>query len=897
MGRLRRKVWDRDGWFVLIDLVGVKDFWSSVALGFLNSLQVKRADGMTQYDRLILKIAEQIGISDQVGAIAGSHKHGPDKLMAELAELFRQALARRYRQETLCHRDVVTALILLTSDDLDQQSIAHAWLQGMPLDPQDLKPLGFKGGNDPITVVKGLSWLMSLVGPTLIGVDQIDTIVSAANASARADANGQEAAEVASIVEQLRQGLMDLYEVKRRALVVVSCLEATWQVLIEGSTVAVTARFREKIALSGLSNGATVQALIAARLEPVYREAGFSPPYPTWPFRLEAFADATGLTPREILRKCERHQYHCMREGVVRELMHFGDESKPDDTPRTHALDALYVQANNAAVVDGLLEETREDDLRALFAEALQHFERQLDLPDDVSSLVQFETVQKRPSLHGRLSFTFHAEGDGEHHYCFRVLAHAHAIAFQSRMTAAITDSGIGTKLAGRHLFLLRGGELPTGQKTRELVDKFLSAGGRFISPANEDLRAFVALRSLSTHPDFPTWLRQRKPLLDVPLFKAAGLCPPPFPVAPTPPNPPATLLSAKGAVGTSKVVDGPPTTQPLGLAAISEPARVAIRPIIIGRKATSANTDEPVGLAPELLNRHVGIFAGVGSGKTVLLRRLVEEASLRGIPSIVLDINNDLSRLGMPWPAPPADFTPEDIADAARYHEKADMVIWTPGVSSGNPLSLGLLPDFSAIGNGSDPESEDERNQAVEMARATLEPYMVGGGQKAKLKQGVLASALRRFALGGKRELKDLLALLADLPEGVSDIGNAEKLAGEMADQLRAAVDTNPLLRSSGARLDPALLFHGPDPARTRISVINLAGLASDAAREAFVNQLQMALFTWVKQNPSPTGRLYVLDEAQNFAPSQASTACKASTKSLAAQARKYGLGMVFAT
>jgi DNA helicase HerA-like ATPase len=62
-------------------------------------------------------------------------------------------------------------------------------------------------------------------------------------------------------------------------------------------------------------------------------------------------------------------------------------------------------------------------------------------------------------------------------------------------------------------------------------------------------------------------------------------------------------------------------------------------------------------------------------------------------------------------------------------------------------------------------------------------------------------------------------------------------------------------------------------------------------------VNQVQMALFTWIKQHPSEMGRLYVLDEAQNFAPSQTKTACKASAQALAAQARKYGLGMILAT
>jgi DNA helicase HerA-like ATPase len=83
----------------------------------------------------------------------------------------------------------------------------------------------------------------------------------------------------------------------------------------------------------------------------------------------------------------------------------------------------------------------------------------------------------------------------------------------------------------------------------------------------------------------------------------------------------------------------------------------------------------------------------------------------------------------------------------------------------------------------------------------------------------------------------------------------------------------------------------------KTRISVINFSGLHADASRQDFVNQVQMALFTFIRKHPSETPRLYVLDEAQNFAPSTASTPSKASAKALAAQARKFGLGMIFAT
>ena len=55
-----------------------------------------------------------------------------------------------------------------------------------------------------------------------------------------------------------------------------------------------------------------------------------------------------------------------------------------------------------------------------------------------------------------------------------------------------------------------------------------------------------------------------------------------------------------------------------------------------------------------EALRKHTAIFAGTGSGKTVLIRRLVEECALQGVSAIVLDPNNDLARLGDPWPQPP---------------------------------------------------------------------------------------------------------------------------------------------------------------------------------------------------------------------------------------------------
>jgi Helicase HerA, central domain len=376
-----------------------------------------------------------------------------------------------------------------------------------------------------------------------------------------------------------------------------------------------------------------------------------------------------------------------------------------------------------------------------------------------------------------------------------------------------------------------------------------------------------------------------------------------------TPPSMPPAEVRAE-PISTSQSPDlepvpPPSASKPQTIASASETPSVAAPPpqdpsqdrvIPIGRRYAHGALGDPVTLKANLLFSHVAILAGSGSGKTVLLRRIVEEAAVLGIPAIVLDPNNDLSRLGDAWPTRPETWSDEDAAKADVYHARADVAIWTPGATSGAPISLNLLPDFAAIGDKQDVETADERTQAVEMARATLEPYVGGTGQRAQLKLGVLADALRTFARGGGGTLDDLIRLLAELPESVSKIGNASKLAADIANQLLAAIATNPLLQSEGPGLDPKALFEAPS-GKTRVSVINLAGLASEEARDSFVNRLQMSLFTFIKRNPSRTGRLYVIDEAQNFAPSGAGTACKASALSLVAQARKYGLGMIFAT
>jgi hypothetical protein len=896
IGELRRQVREKDGWFVLLDFVGIKDFWSSVALGFLNSLQVRMPDGKTQHDRLVLRVAKLLKIDEALTSVAERWRGQPRDLMRELTRLFTSSLDRQYPGEANQYMDVITALVLLNSPDLDCHSIAHGWLQGMSFDEEDVRALGFKGDNSPIKVVRGLSWIMSRIAPTLIAIDQIDAIVTASNSLAGAANNGglQEQKEAQSIVDALAQGLMDLHECKRRAVTVISCLEATWKVLEDTTSVPMTDRYRPPLPLHALSSLETARALVAARLNIAYAERGFEPPFATWPFGDSAFESALDLSPRELLKACDRHQQKCGAVGQVT-LCNTFDPSQPPLRKGAEEIagrQQAYQSELEATVIPNLIDTEGEDQFRDLLDGTLRLLEKHYDLPDDIDSEVQRDPDQKRPSLHGRLSFTFLSEGNRAQHYCFRLLEHTNPRAFQARLKAAMTASGIDTALKFRHLFILRRGATPTGPKTEAMLNEFRKLGGKIIPPTDDDLRAFVALAAMEARKlhDFDDWVKQQQPLFKTRLFQEAGLCPPPFLAGL------ATPYKAAASAGVKPTPTQMPAENQKAPLAAPGKTLASERCIPIGRRYERGALGDPVMFTADVLPRHVAVLAGSGSGKTVLMRRIVEEAALLGIPSIVLDPHNDLSRLGDAWPMRPPPWSEEDAAKAEKYRACTDVVVWTPGVTSGNPISLNLLPDFAAIGNKQDRESEDECTQAVEMARATLGPYVGGSGQKMQLKQGVLADALRTFARRGGGALDDLIELLSDLPEEVSKIGNAAKLAQEIADQFLAAVATNPLLQSQGQSLDPKALFEGLN-GRTRVSVINLGGLASDEARDSFVNRLQMSLFTFVKRYPSPTGRLYVLDEAQNFAPSGHGTACKASALSLVAQARKYGLGMMFAT
>ncbi len=320
---------------------------------------------------------------------------------------------------------------------------------------------------------------------------------------------------------------------------------------------------------------------------------------------------------------------------------------------------------------------------------------------------------------------------------------------------------------------------------------------------------------------------------------------------------------------------------------------------ILLGYSTDAAPERAAVSMPIGLLEKHTVVLAGAGSGKTVLLRRLVEDAALQGIPAIIIDGANDLSTMGekASAPLPEGVLAAEDMG--ARYLDRTQTVIWTPGRESANPMRFDPLPDFTALR-----QDPDDLEEAVDMAAASLSELIINSqSQKAFNQQGVLTAALRYFAEHCDGGLAELIHVLNDMPEAASlHIQKEQVLARELADALKVKLQTTPLLRSTGTPMDPATLFgdDAPDD-KTRISVINLSGINDLSGKCQFVNQLAMTLFAWIRRHPRPVSRplqgLLVIDEAKEFVPAVRSCACKNSLMRLAAQARKYHLGIILAT
>lgn len=899
--------------FILVDMTDVRNFWETVLQGYVSSLREDSEDGVPQFQlqKVVQHLVKLTGHSEVTAQqMARLSARGLNNGILAIL----RSLNREYPNFAARFQDVVRALVLLNSEDFSFSDVGYSWLSGLEIDDVAKQEFRFRRASQPnlIEIVEGLSWLLGLYSPWILALDQLDAIVAQHHyaAEAGADIGSPEQQVSRAIIEGIGGGLMALRDKTCRTLTVISCLRVTWEILIREVVQSLRDRFKPELVLMPISQQNTVAQLIAERLQPHYQEHGVKPTYPTWPFHNDFLTDAAqkGKLARQILQRCDQHRQKCLSDQDITELTSFSEGSiKLPIPPDFSTLDQAFTAAQQQVDITSALDEAQED---SVLGQWLQTAGKCLVLENptldavDAAVDVNFPGGRNYPQLHARVRLIYRDQGDRERHLSLRALMRSHHAAYRARLKTAMTTAGIDHALSFRRLIIVRVGDLPGGATTQALTHQFTAAGGLMVYLSETELRVLGALNQIQQSENFGLWLRQRRPVSQLPCFQAS-----------------VTWLFGDAATddGTATIRKTPsPGTQPTGAqpGAQTSTPNTGSQPVVkppsdtptlhpltitglpIGQRQIGQRK-ETISIPLDALTKHTIVLAGSGAGKTVLVRRLVEEAVLQNIPAIVIDGANDLARMGDAWPEDPEAWDEGERAKARQYHQSVDVVVWTPGREAGNAVNFSPLPDFAALkGNA------DELNQAIDMACDSLQDVVAPGrATAARIKQGILRTALEHFASLGGGNLESFAEFLSDLPaEATGNIDRAEQRAQEMADLLRAEMATNPLLRQQGTPLDPAILLGlNRSSPKTRLSVLNFVGLPGLPQQQQFLNQLAMTLFTWIKKNPAPAGQplrgLLVIDEAKDFLPAMGSTPCKSSLNRLAAQARKYGLGLIFAT
>lgn len=887
---------DSGGYFFLIKVVNGASFWPSAVRGVIDGFHAGQGDQLTL---LLHRLGEQATLPESLQR----RLRGEEPATRADLDSFIAGLKQIDPQVGTDCQNTARALVLYRSADEVAQEVGYSYFElDGDVPDADREAWGFRRGSRlPQQILGELSRLLALTGPTVIAVDQIDSVMAQASSGRGDDASNHDAR--VKLINELADGLMELREQTHRTLSVVACIPATWELIRTTAISPAADRFRVVTMQSQLPDPDIAVDLVARRLAGLYSAADFVPAYPTWPVLRSAFEDggARDYTPRRLLQRVDSHIRRCLETDRLVELDDFAAEPEPV-RPAKHAaptglgrLDARFAELRETADIDAALDPKTEDlQMPVLLAAALSAYIAELG-----GAGQEFELDPppgNKPALHARLRRTLDEQTDDEMHWGFRAIASEHGRAALTRLRAARTEAGLEQGVTKRKLIILRNTRWSSGPMTSREVTEFTAAGGLSVPITVEDLRTFAALDALRRHPDpgFLQWLETRRPAASTELFRrvfhstnSAGAG------AAAEPRDAGGVGSTAGAGGVG-AAGAASTARPAG----SEPASAAAQgggaePVVpIG---TGVESGRVFGVPLVQLRKHTVAFAGSGSGKTVLLRRLIEECALQGVSSIVLDPNNDLARLGDGWPSTPAGWVAGDAEKADAYLRSTEVVVWTPRRAKGRPLAFRPLPDFADV-----LDDPDEFGDAVEAAVAGLLPRAQLTGRKVKTGQAVLREALEHFARDGGTELTEFIDLLSDLPRGISRVRSAPKVAADIAEALNVETVNDPLFGGTGEALDPGVLLTPTQGYRARISVISFVGLPAEEQRQSFVNQLQMALFAWIKRNPAgdrPLGGLLVMDEAQTYAPSGAATACTQSTLVLAAQARKYGLGLVFAT
>lgn len=355
-----------------------------------------------------------------------------------------------------------------------------------------------------------------------------------------------------------------------------------------------------------------------------------------------------------------------------------------------------------------------------------------------------------------------------------------------------------------------------------------------------------------------------------------------------------------------------------------------------LGHRVGGDGGDDKVNYKPKHLTTHGLVFGMTGSGKTGLCIGLLEEAAREGIPIIAIDPKGDLTNVALCWPdLAPARFaawidpsqidggkTREELGAAAAatwrgglaaegidedelgaYRVKNQVTIYTPGSSSGVPVSL--LDRFAPPADFAQMTAEDRGELVDGIVSAVLGLVRIDA-DPLQSREAILLSNLLRFAWdqGETLDLPRLIRLIADPPFdklGVFDLDEffPAKKRKDLAMQLNALIASpafEPWLKGEPLDIDTLM---GKGEGFSRTSIFYIAHLG-ESERMAFVTLLLERVVAWMRTQGG-TGDLRALiymDEVFGYLPPHPlNPPSKRPLLTLLKQARAFGVGVLLAT
>ena len=359
--------------------------------------------------------------------------------------------------------------------------------------------------------------------------------------------------------------------------------------------------------------------------------------------------------------------------------------------------------------------------------------------------------------------------------------------------------------------------------------------------------------------------------------------------------------------------------------------------------------TDKKFFLPVQDLVTHVFICGVTGTGKTVMGKSIIEEAILKGIPSIIVDLKGDLSSLGLifssleasefePWVEVQARENRQAViqSEVERYKEKlaafglttADMeqlknkasfAVFTPKVGKGIPLAiaspLAAPPDIEQL-------LQSESDTVLSMIGAFSATFIKTLFPEAKAKKLneyksfleaiVLFCWQQDINLQGQEGLYAIQEMIRKPP--IQKIGGMEihtfikeKERTEFAKRVAMCLSGEQQLWFKGIPLDIDVLLSRPSNNTVPISIINLRELATFDDQMHALSHLTYALYEWARRKGDSRGEprlLFFIDEIAGgggrnaFFPSHPyDPPSKSGINLLLRRGRVFGLSCIFAT